>query len=503
MVDERCSEGGATGHDSYAPCLGQTFLTSHGIGRFFRVREPLPAGDDPNAAAPHKAHAALEAVNPRLQLALPAVTPVRRLTHYLFRFPAKFHPPVVSALLDRFTVAGDTVLDPFVGSGTLLVEGALAGRRCVGLDVDPVAVAVARAKTRKYDLDAVAAMSERLLEAVSQFDRGADEYARLSRSDISLTEMSSAIRDEQLWVPAIPNLEHWFRRYVVVDLARIHRQIMRRRGDSQTRHLLLILFGSIIRNASNADPVPVSGLEVTAHMLRLEAKGRVVDPFALLRKAIARGVAAIEEWTSALGESDAPSVFEGDATAAVAEIPEQVDAVITSPPYNNAVDYYRRHQLEMFWLGLTLSHQDRLQLLPRYVGRPRIPASHPLLAEPWPKDGLAAEWEREIAQSSPGRATDFKHYMLAMSRAMRRLAERTTEGAPVVMVVGQSGWNGAMIPTVALFHELAGAWFASEPTLWYPVRNRYMSYSRHNGASIDREHVVVLRRTDAPVDGLA
>ena len=244
------------------------------------------------------------------------------------------------------------MLDPFVGSGTLLVEGALAGRRCVGLDVDPVAVAVARAKTRKYDLDAVAAMSS----GCSKRSPGSIEALTSTRAsrklDISLSEMATAIQEEQLWVPAIPNLEHWFRRYVVVDLARIHRQIVRRRGDGQARDLLLILFGSIIRNASNADPVPVSGLEVTAHMLRLEAKGRVVDPFALLRKAVARGVAAIEEWTRALGDSDAPSVFEGDATAEVAEIPEQVDAVITSPPYNNAVDYYRRHSSRCFGSAL-------------------------------------------------------------------------------------------------------------------------------------------------------
>jgi len=81
-----------------------------------------------------------------------AVEPRRRLTHYLFRFPAKFHPPVARALVNGYTKPGDRVLDPFCGSGSLLVEAAVAGRNAIGTDVDPLAVFVSRAKTRVYDL---------------------------------------------------------------------------------------------------------------------------------------------------------------------------------------------------------------------------------------------------------------------------------------------------------------------------------------------------------------
>jgi hypothetical protein len=70
----------------------------------------------------------------------------------------------------------------------------------------------------------------------------------------------------------------------------------------------------------------------------------------------------------------------------------------------------------------------------------------------------------------------------------------TEEGAPVVVVVGSSTWNGKSIPTADLFYELAGTAFEHDPPLWYPVKNRYMSYARRNGANIDKEYVVVLRR---------
>src|SRR5260370_39197921 len=73
-----------------------------------------------------------------------------RLTHYLFRYPAKFHPPVARALVERYSEPGDLVLDCFCGSGTLLVEAAVLGRHALGTDVDPLAAWVSEAKTNRY-----------------------------------------------------------------------------------------------------------------------------------------------------------------------------------------------------------------------------------------------------------------------------------------------------------------------------------------------------------------
>jgi hypothetical protein len=70
-----------------------------------------------------------------------------RSTHYAFRFPAKFHPPVARYLVDNFSKAGDWVIDPFCGSGTLLVEGVQAGRRMHGVDLDPIAAFISRIKS--------------------------------------------------------------------------------------------------------------------------------------------------------------------------------------------------------------------------------------------------------------------------------------------------------------------------------------------------------------------
>jgi SAM-dependent methyltransferase len=421
-----------------------------------------------------------------------------RLTHYIFRFPAKFHPPVIRALLDTYTRPGDRILDPFCGSGSLLVEAAVSGRHAVGTDIDPVAVFVSRVKTRRFDIPGLANTLDRLTNALRTSTHPAAVYEERQFIDLPQPDVDAAIAGEELWVPAIPNLAHWFRRYVILDLARLRKQILALEAPEDHRDFLLLCFASIIRAASNADPVPVSGLEVTAYMKQRDEAGRVVDPFALYALATHRALAAVSEFTAKAHSGVEIAAFAADATTLASHQLAPADAVITSPPYHNAVDYYRRHQLEMFWLGLTRTQSERLALLPRYIGRPNVPASHPYVQDERELSPLARSWEARIRQVSTGRANDFRHYIVAMHRTFEQLARVIRPRGCALFVVGHSSWNNSEIPTAALFIELAGSAFVIEEQLWYPIKNRYMSYSRHNGASIEKEYVLVFRRTNAP-----
>lgn len=94
---------------------------------------------------------------------------------------------------------------------------------------------------------------------------------------------------------------------------------------------------------------------------------------------------------------------------------------------------------------------------------------------------------------SAERANDFKHYVQAMTRTFEQITRVMKSDAVATMVVGHSTWNGNEIPTVDLFVELAEPLKLVE-LLQYPVKNRYMSYSRRNNASIDREYVLVFRK---------
>jgi DNA modification methylase len=422
-----------------------------------------------------------------------------RLTHYLFRYPAKFHPPVARQLLQNYSAPGDLVLDPFCGSGSLLVEASVLGRACIGTDIDPLAVFVSKVKKTRLRGDAVKGSAARLCKAIERIERSNAEYIRRRFKDISIPAVRRITRTEGLPVPELPRIFHWFRRYVVVDLGRLLATICRARMPETHRNLFLLCFASTIRGASNADPVPVSGLEVTAHMKRLDARGRVVNPFGLFRRAVDKALVAVAELGKSADRSVAIRAIQADVTRLSRRIKGRVDVVITSPPYNSAVDYYRRHLLEMFWLGLTKTEGARLRLLPRYVGRDKVPRSHERVKGPGVGTPLVRKWEAQIEERSPERARAFRHYTVSMQLAFGEIARVLKPDGLALFVVGHSKWKGREIPTASLFVELAGDAFELVDQLSYPVKNRYMSYSRHNGASIDKEYVLVFRRMKSPL----
>jgi len=412
-----------------------------------------------------------------------------KFTHYLFRFPAKFHPPALRCLIGRFSKPGDTILDPFCGSGTLLVEALLSGRHAIGMDVDPVAAFISRVKSTPISPQLLERESEALKQDLRRIRRPSREYDRLTRDDLSF----SAIQRfrQQLGIPQLPNIEHWFRTYVVLDLARLRQAILKAAVEPRIRDFFLACFASIIRNASNADPVPVSGLEVTAHMKRLDGKGRRIDPFELFERRIDRELRGMRElWEHASDVS--VHVRRSDATELTRRVAARsIDVVITSPPYNTAVDYYRRHTLEMYWLGLVESHEERLELAPKYLGRAQVRRSNAKLSCTFESEYI----KRLITHAgriSPARERAVTHYCSSMQRTLEHIARVLKPKGRAVFVLGNSQWNGQRVRATRLFREIAKTHFEVADVLTYSTRNRYMSYERHNGASINREYALVL-----------
>ena len=75
------------------------------------------------------------------------------LTHWIYPYKGKFHPQMIRAALNIIGLeSGETVLDPFVGSGTTALEAQLLGVNCVGFDASPLCVLQSRVKTASHDV---------------------------------------------------------------------------------------------------------------------------------------------------------------------------------------------------------------------------------------------------------------------------------------------------------------------------------------------------------------
>jgi DNA modification methylase len=75
------------------------------------------------------------------------------LTHWIYPYKGKFHPQMIRALLNIIGLEqGDTVLDPFIGSGTTALEAQLLGINCIGIDVSPLCVIQSKVKTESLSV---------------------------------------------------------------------------------------------------------------------------------------------------------------------------------------------------------------------------------------------------------------------------------------------------------------------------------------------------------------
>ena len=376
-----------------------------------------------------------------------------------------------------------------------MVEAMVAKRAAIGIDVDPVAVFVSTIKTQRVSNKELKKSVSKLTKSLSLLTRSDSEYELLKSLDISEDTYQQITLSEQLNIPEIPNLLHWFRRYVVIDLARIRYSIETLDVPKTHKNIFLLCFASIIRNVSNADPVPVSGLEVTSYMKNKEEDGRVINPFKLFNRAVRKATDDLNQFNTHLPKKQQKStIICADATELCPKILPPVDAVITSPPYQNAVDYYRRHTLEMYWLRLVNHHKQRLELRPKYIGRSNIRLDDPFISTEITFSSLATTWESILRKENKQRANAFKHYVVAIHKCFNQLSEILASGAPAIFVLGRSSWNGTRIPTDSLYEDISSGMFSIKDKFWYPVKNRYMSYSRQNGANIDKEYVLVFEK---------
>jgi hypothetical protein len=404
--------------------------------------------------------------------------------HGFFRFPARLHYRVARQLLERYAVAGSAVADPFLGSGTTLLESTSRGLAGVGWDVDPLSVFISRTK-----LGASPARAKRFRAFVVAFDAWAATYEQRSYSRFAHRDLSERSYEYPtcIAVESRDVVERWFRRYVIRDLGMIKDAIYKMAADAVVRDIAMLAFASIIRNCSIADPVPVSGLEYTKRMRQIDAEGRTINSFALARRAMRRLLSGYEEFSGL--RLSAARVHTADSTFPW-PLNGPVDLVLTSPPYLNAVEYSRRHKLEYVWLDLVESEEELRRMPSRYIGH-RAWGKHKAESKSFGVpliDNIVAD----LVAIDYRRARAFVKYCNQMNAVFTRAREALLPGGLFIAVVGRSRVRDTVIPTDEVLVCLADRYELVE-RFDYQLRNRFMSYSRHNGADISQEHILVLR----------
>jgi site-specific DNA-methyltransferase (cytosine-N4-specific) len=238
-------------------------------------------------------------------------------THGIHSYPAKFIPQIPRELIAALHPGdGTAVMDPFCGSGTTLVEAALAGIPAVGVDLHPLACLISKVKVTPLSRSLVVAA-----EAALRHAHGADSV-----------------------LPVIPALDHWFRHEIQRALAALVRGI-ESESDPDVRDALRVALSSII--------VRVSNQESDTRYAAVEKKVAAEDVWEGFRAACQVIERALSDTWGGLFKPSRLKVINSDIFLVRPEdVGVPVSLVVTSPPYPNAYEYWLYHKYRMYWLGM-------------------------------------------------------------------------------------------------------------------------------------------------------
>jgi SAM-dependent methyltransferase len=303
----------------------------------------------------------------------------RAHVHGFHAYPARAHPVTARRLIEALAPEGGTVLDPFCGSGTVLVEAMLAGRATVGSDLNPIAVMLARAKTYPRTPEKTKA----LVEAA----RGVAEHADTRRKAKAGASRRLAQEDVSLFPP-----------HVLLELDGLRDGIAH--APPETRPDLSLVLSSILVKLS-----PRRGDTSEEQTEKRIAAGYPSRLFVKKAEELAR---RFDEFAALLHDAPRARVWEDDANVLKKVDDASIDAVITSPPYVATYDYLQHHELRMRWLGLD----------PRKLARGEIGARrhYERLS---PREAVVS-WEHELAK-----------LFHSLARVMKK-------GAPLVLLIADS-----------------------------------------------------------------
>jgi hypothetical protein len=269
----------------------------------------------------------------------------------LFQYPAMMVPAmqrqVIAAIL-KAKPGIKTMADPFVGSGTILVQAMLAGKAFVGQDINPLAVLLS--KTRVQCLD-YAAMS-----------RGAELAIQRSAQDRSKKYARRFTRQAK-----------WFTKGANIALSRLYRAI-KSEPNSRCRSFLWTCLAETVRKNSNSRTSTFK-----LHIRPPEERcAKMEDVLAFFSTTVKGNVAKIRNFSDSLRERGLltksceyrhpVSISFGDSSVClppgpIDNVPEY-DLVVTSPPYGDngtTVPYGEAAWLPLQWIDL----DDIDQAIPR------------------------------------------------------------------------------------------------------------------------------------------
>jgi DNA modification methylase len=342
-------------------------------------------------------------------------------------FPARMAPGIALQVMS-ITDGPLRVLDPMMGSGTVLAMARSLGHRAIGYDVDPLAVLLSRVWTTAIDVKDVREAAERTLRTAQS------TFRSLTQGDAYPQHCDEPSREF---------LRYWFDPYVRRQLTALSLAIAEE-SCAITRDTLWCSFSRLIITKQSGASLALDLSHSRPHRAFSVAPEKPFNRFLPAVDRVLENVIDVRDPE----RGPHPTINIGDARRL--PVPSRsIDLVLTSPPYLNAIDYIRCSKFSLVWMGHRV---DEL------------------------RDVRAASIGTEVGSDASMRDPDVQHVMKAlrvhktmsqrhqrilgryihdMHTAIKQVARVLTDSGTAVYVVGENTLRGTYIRTSSIVSNLA------------------------------------------------
>jgi hypothetical protein len=353
------------------------------------------------------------------------------------------------------------VLDPMMGSGTVLAMARARGHRGVGFDLDPLAVLISKVWTTANDPQEIRASAADVLDAAKDLLPDiSDEDAYPLNADDETCEF----------------VTYWFdtdARRQLTALSTAIDCVPR----STTKDVLWCAYSRLIITKKVGASLARDLAHSRPHRYYTQAPVKPFDKFtASIERVLANTISS-----KVADRGPAPKIHLGDAR----KLPlssESIDLVVTSPPYLNAIDYIRCSKFSLVWMGERIA--DLRQVRAESVG-----------AEAAKETDLDNSTLSSVVDAlrlkpklSPKNERILIRYIVDMRDSIKEVARVLEEGGKAVYVVGENTVRGTYIRNSTIMSKLAeavGLTQIERRTRALPANRRYMPPPSTNIGAMD------------------
>jgi DNA modification methylase len=395
-------------------------------------------------------------------------------THGYHRYPAKFIPQLVKKLIEEFAQPGYLIADPFAGCGTTLVECKVHGYESIGVDINPVAELITKAKITPIEPQILKNHITTILPVLSE----------KQSLDVDV-------------LPVNNRIDYWFSTETKQQVSNIYSQILEI-SNIEVKNFFLTALSNILKTSSR-------WLQDSTKP-QIDKKKKVSDPLQLFISQIKMMEKRNSEFYRYLAEKGhlklKCEIKKADARDTGLK-DDSIDLIITSPPYVTSYEYADIHQLTGYWfqyfddikpfrkkfIGTFYSNNEELNVESE-IGRA-------VIKHLYDKDKRIA---REVA--------NYFNDMQLVIKEMRRILK---PGSQTCIVIGNNKLRGIDIETA----RILGEYFEMEgfeintilkrnitakqiPTIRDEISGRFVKMNHPNSTKVyPNEYIIIARKSDA------